>query len=169
MKPKRRSILRIGGLLLAGLLVVLLFVAGLSYYLYYSPKPADLPCRGCVGDARAVNVNGFDLYYRSVGAHSEKPPVVMLHGGPGMSSQTFKKGFDFLAEPGFQVIYYDQRGSGNSQIKPDSGYYTIGQLVEELEALRRDVIGSEQIMLVGHSAGGALAQRYALAYPQHVA
>jgi proline iminopeptidase len=85
-----------------------------------------------------------------------------------MSSQTFKKGFDFLAA-GNQVVYYDQRGSGNSQVKSDVSAYTMEQLVEELEALRRDVIASDQVIVVGHSAGGALAQRYALKYPQHVA
>jgi proline iminopeptidase len=66
------------------------------------------------------------------------------------------------------VVYYDQRGSGNSQIQPDASAYTIEQLVEELESLRRDVLASDQTILVGHSAGGALAQRYALKYPAHV-
>jgi len=67
-----------------------------------------------------------------------------------------------------RVIYYDQRGSGNSQIKPDPAYYTVDQLVEELETIRREVIGAERIIVIGHSAGGALAQRYRLSYSGHV-
>lgn len=151
----------------ACLLVAVLLFFGLSYRLYYVTQAADLPCRNCTGDAQAVHVNGFDLYYRQVGMNTVNPPVVLVHGGPGMSSQTFKKSFDFLADE-YRVVYYDQRGSGNSQIKPDPSNYTIDQLVEELESLRRDVIKTDKIILVGHSAGGALVQRYAIAYPQHV-
>jgi proline iminopeptidase len=164
---RRWGIRRIAALGVAMLLVSLLLLAGVSYALYYSPAPADLPCRGCSGDAQAVRIGGFDLHYRSVGERGDKPPVVLLHGGPGMSSQTFKRGFDFLSDT-YQVVYYDQRGSGNSQIKPDSSAYTIDQLVDELESLRRDVIRADQMVLVGHSAGGSLAQRYALKYTTHV-
>lgn len=151
------------------LVVVILVVAtgSISYHLYYSPQAADLPCRSCSGEARAVNVNGFDLYYREIGGNNDHPPIVLLHGGPGQSSQTFKDGFDFLAGE-HRVIFYDQRGSGNSQIKPDSALYTIDLLVEELETLRRDVIQADKIILIGHSAGGALTLRYAMKYPEHV-
>lgn len=154
--------------LLIGIVFLLMALMTVAYFLYFGPKAADLPCRGCTGEARSVQVNNFDLYYRSVGERGTQPPVVLLHGGPGMSSQTFKKSFDFLAENGYEVIYYDQRGSGNSQIRPELDHYTIDQLVSELETLRRDVIQAERIILVGHSAGGALAQRYALEYPNHI-
>ena len=66
------------------------------------------------------------------------------------------------------MIYYDQRGSGNSQVKPNASDYTIEYLVEELETLRRDVVKADKIILVGHSFGSALVQRYSLKYPQHV-
>jgi len=155
-----------------GFLALLVFAAlvffFVAYRIYYSSLAADLPCRGCTGEAQAVRVNGFDLFYRELGSDSAQPPIVIVHGGPGMSSQTFKNSFDFLSAER-RVIYYDQRGSGSSQIKPDPANYTIEQLVDELEALRREVIGADQVILVGHSAGGALVQRYALAYPEHVA
>jgi proline iminopeptidase len=147
--------------------VILIAFVGIANLAYYSPSPANLPCRNCSGDARAVHVQGFDLYYRELGADATHAAVVVLHGGPGHSSQSFKQGFDFLAQE-HRVIYYDQRGSGNSQIKPDPAYYTVDQLVEELDTLRRDVIGAEKIIVIGHSAGGALAQRYALAHSEHV-
>jgi len=162
-----RNILRIIGSVLLMLMMLLVTTGAASYYLYYSPQGADLPCRGCDREARAVNVNGFDLYYREIGGSTDNTPIVLLHGGPGQSSQTFKDGFDFLANE-HRVIFYDQRGSGNSQIKPDRKLYTIDLLVEELETLRRDVIQAEKIILIGHSAGGALTLRYAMKYPEHV-
>ncbi len=166
MSPLFKTWLRRAGVILAGLLGLVIIVLAVAYYLFYSPQPANLPCRQCSGDARAVNVNGFDLYYRSVGERRGKAPIVLIHGGPGMSSQTFKRAFDSLANE-YEVIYYDQRGSGNSQIKPGTEY-TIDQLVQELETLRRDVIKADKIVIIGHSAGGALAQRYALAHADHV-
>lgn len=161
------KILKISASVFASLLVGFVILLGVSYLIYYSPSPADLPCRGCSGEAQLVRVNGFDLYYRTLGQRGNNPPVVVLHGGPGMSSQTFKQGLDFLSDS-YQVVYYDQRGSGNSQIKADVSLYTIAQLVEDLEVIRRDVLRSDQLILIGHSAGSALAQRYALKYPQHV-
>ncbi len=166
-KNSRSSWKRTLGWGLLGLVALLVLFVGAAYWAYYSPKAADLPCRNCSGDARLVQVLGFDLYYRELGTDTTLPPVVVLHGGPGHSSQSFKESLDFLARDR-RLVYYDQRGSGNSQIKPDPSLYTVEQLVQELETLRRDVIRADKIVLVGHSAGGALAQRYALAYPEHV-
>ncbi|MGD0174577.1 MAG: alpha/beta hydrolase [Anaerolineales bacterium] len=165
-KPRISRKRIIVGAFLALLIIAIAFI-GFANFAYYSVLPADLPCRNCSGDAKAISVGGFDLYYRETGPASDPVPVVLLHGGPGHSSLSFKQGFDFLARD-HRVIYYDQRGSGNSQIKPDPSLYTIDLLVQELESIRRDVLHADKIIVIGHSAGGALAQRYALAYPEHV-
>jgi pimeloyl-ACP methyl ester carboxylesterase len=166
--PRRRATWRRIALFATVAAVALVAVViGIADLAFYSVGPADLPCRGCEGDARAVTVDGFDLYYRELGDDGALPPVVVVHGGPGHSSQSFKGALDFLAGDR-RVIYYDQRGSGNSEIKPDTAFYTIDRLVDELEALRRTVIGADRIVILAHSAGGALGQRYAIAYPQHV-
>ncbi len=146
------------------ILIVLTFYAATAYHIYNRVLPQSRPCVDC---ATPVHVNGYDLYYRELGTDKGAPPVILVHGGPGHSSLSFKNGFDFLAEQ-TRVIFYDQRGSGNSQIKPNPEGYTIEQLVEELEALRRDVVKADKVILVGHSFGSALVQRYALKYPEHV-
>lgn len=156
-----------GGGLLVTLAAGLIAFVSIANVVFYGAPPAALPCRNCSGEARRIHVNGFDLYFRELGSDRARAPIVILHGGPGHSSQSFQRSFDGLADQ-FRVVYYDQRGSGYSQIKPDSTAYSITRLVEELEAIRRDVLGAERLVLVGHSAGGALAQRYAIAYPEHV-
>jgi proline iminopeptidase len=150
------------------LMVVLALVFAWAAFadIAYSRVPAVAePCRDC---ATPVTANGYHLYYREIGSDTTLPPVVLLHGGPGHSSLSFKQSFDFLA-PGRRVVYYDQRGSGNSEAKANPDDYTVEQVVEELESLRRQVIRADRIVVVGHSFGGALAQRYALAHPDHVA
>ena len=146
------------------ILVLLIFYAATAYHIYNRVLPQSRPCVDC---ATPAHVNGYDLYYRELGTDKGAPPVILIHGGPGHSSLSFKNGFDFLAEE-TRVIFYDQRGSGNSQIKPYPEDYTIEQLMEELEALRRDVVKADKVIFVGHSFGSALVQRYALKHPQHV-
>ncbi|MBK6791570.1 MAG: alpha/beta fold hydrolase [Anaerolineales bacterium] len=149
---------------LLAVLVVLALYAAYANHAYNRVLPQSRPCVDC---ATPAHVNGYDLYYRELGTDKGLPPVILVHGGPGHSSLSFKNGFDFLAEQ-TRVIFYDQRGSGNSQIKPNPEDYTIEQLVEELETLRRDVVKADKVILIGHSFGSALVQRYALKYPQHV-
>jgi proline iminopeptidase len=149
---------------LLAILILLAVYAAYANYIYNRVLPQDHALVNC---GTPVHVNGYDLYYREVGKDKGLPPVVLIHGGPGHSSLSFKNSFDFLAGQ-TRVIYYDQRGSGNSQIKPNPTDYTIEQLVEELEALRRDVVKADKIILVGHSFGSAVVQRYAIKYPQHI-
>jgi proline iminopeptidase len=151
-------------LAILAVLVLTVLYAAIAYFFYNRVLPQSRPCVDC---ATPAHVNGYDLYYRELGTDKGLPPVILVHGGPGHSSLSFKNGFDFLAEE-TRVIFYDQRGSGNSQIKPNPEDYTIEQLVEELETLRRDVIKADKVILIGHSFGSALIQRYALKYPEHV-
>lgn len=147
------------------LLALVLIYAAVAYRIYQRVIPAQHACRDC---ANPVTVKTYQLFYRELGVDKGNPPVVLVHGGPGHSSLSFKDGFDFLSARG-RVIFYDQRGSGNSQTSLKTSDYSIEQLVEELETLRSEVILAEKIILIGHSFGGALSQRYTLKYPEHVA
>lgn len=146
------------------IIVIIALYAAYAYHIYNRVQPAD---RACVDCTTPATVNGYELYFQEVGTDKGIPPIVLVHGGPGHSSLSFKNSFDFLAGQ-TRVIYYDQRGSGNSQIKSRSEDYTISRLVEELESLRREIIKADKIVLVGHSFGSALVQRYALKYQAHV-
>ncbi|MFC7242170.1 alpha/beta fold hydrolase [Catellatospora aurea] len=90
------------------------------------------------------------------------PPLVLCHGGPGLWDY-----FDApaaLFDDGFTVVRWDQRGCGRS---PSPGPYTIEQSVADLHAVVRST-GPAPVAVLGHSWGGLLALRYALAHPDHV-
>ncbi len=108
-----------------------------------------------VGDAKVfVEVEGHGT------------PLVLVNGGPGGTHHAFHPWFSRMKDIA-RVIYYDQRGCGQSDYQPGPDGYSLGQAVADLDAIR----GSLQIdrwVVLGYSYGGLLAQSYALRYPEHV-
>ena len=153
-----------GAAALVGVIGLIGAWAAYAHHAYARVAPVARPCRDCPQPAL---VDGYALDYRERGTRRDVAPLVLLHGGPGHSSRSFGSAFDAFADER-RVITYDQRGSGHSQVRERIADYHIDRLVDELEALRRSVIGAERIIVVGHSFGAALALRYALAQPQHV-
>jgi proline iminopeptidase len=93
------------------------------------------------------------------------PAVVILHGGPGAHHDYLLPGFDGLAR-GRELIYYDQRGGGRSQVSRDT---PVGwrEHVADLEELRRQW-QLEQLTIAGYSWGGLLALLYATEHTDRV-
>ncbi|MGB2957780.1 MAG: alpha/beta hydrolase [Bacteroidota bacterium] len=130
-------------------------------------RAEELSPRHVTGDARVILLNGFYLWYCATGTETGKPPVIVLHDRPGSSARSYAQFFRYL-ENDHRVVYYDPRGSGNSEVKPALSHYTIAELVHELDAVRRTIAGAERVILIGHGFGGALAQHYAVAHPEAV-
>jgi proline iminopeptidase len=70
-------------------------------------------------------------------------------------------------EDDFTVVYYDPRGSGNSERSPDPATITVGQVVEDLEALRA-YLEVDEFALMGQSNGALVALNYANKYPDNL-
>src|SRR3546814_669957 len=64
-----------------------------------------------------------------------------------------------------RCINYDLRGHGESPMP--AGTFSLDDLVEDLEALRRR-LGIAQAHIIGHSLGGMIGPAYAKRYPEHV-
>jgi proline iminopeptidase len=92
-------------------------------------------------------------------------PIVLLHGRPGATHHYFHPSFSKAKKFG-RIIYYDQRGCGLSDYKKGSGY-TVDQAVEDLESLRK-ALKIDRWIVLGHSYGGYLGQRYTMKYPESV-
>lgn len=65
----------------------------------------------------------------------------------------------------FQVLTYDQRGMGQSE-KPDHPY-TMQDYAEDAVAIL-DAYGWDDVLLVGYSFGGMVAQEIAIGWPERV-
>ncbi len=108
-----------------------------------------------------VDVQGARLFYTTFGSGE---PVVVIHGGPGLDHSYLLPQMNVLAH-GHELIYYDQRASGESTGSVDSVSITPARFVDDLETLRK-ALGLEKMNLLGHSWGGLVAMEYAMRYPQ---
>lgn len=103
----------------------------------------------------------FETYYRIVNPNGKKPPLLLLHGGPG-STHNYFESFDELAfKTDRPFIMYDQIGCGGSYISGHKELFTKEIWMDELENLRKE-LNLDVIHILGQSWGGMLAILYAL-------
>jgi pimeloyl-ACP methyl ester carboxylesterase len=89
------------------------------------------------------------------------PPVVLLHGGPGLSEYLGS----LLPElDGYSVTRFQQRGLAPSTTE---GPFSVEQHVADTIAVI-DAIGAERAWVVGHSWGGHLVLHLAAAHPERL-
>src|SRR5215475_4453251 len=108
-----------------------------------------------------VDANGVLIYYEALGNGS---PLLVVDGGPGASHDYFLAHLLPLART-HRVVFIDERGSGRSQKLEDAKLYTVENMADDVEAVRR-ALGLGKVALLGHSYGGVLAQAYAFKYPE---
>ncbi len=82
--------------------------------------------------------------------------IVFLHGWP-LSHKQFEYQFTVLPSLGYRCIGIDWRGFGQSD-KPVHGYH-FSRLADDIRAVV-EALGLENVILLGHSTGGAIAIRY---------
>ncbi|GAA4981724.1 alpha/beta hydrolase [Yinghuangia aomiensis] len=92
-------------------------------------------------------------------------PLVLLHGFVG-STADWAGVLPRLAADR-RVVAYDHRGHGRSAKPGRADAYTFDALEADLHAFL-DALGLGPVDLLGHSMGGVVAQRYALAHPGRV-
>ena len=121
-----------------------------------------------------VLVNGVRLYFDVEGAGlrpdgnrmSEKPTLLLLHGGPGADHSLYKPAFSALTDVA-QVVYLDHRGNGRSD-RASAETWTIAQWADDVKEFC-DALGIVRPIIYGASFGGMVAMAYATRHPDHPA
>jgi len=98
----------------------------------------------------------------------EAPPVVLCHGITA-TRRYVVHGSRALARAGHRVIVYDARGHGESEHAPVGEGYGYPELVDDLERVVDNQVGSARFLLGGHSMGAHTAVAYALRHPERLA
>lgn len=107
---------------------------------------------------------GYSTYYRIVNPNGRKTPLVLLHGGPGSTHNSYELLDDLAKKDDRPFLMYDQIGCGLSYV--EEGHpelYRKEVWVKELEELRK-YLGYDEVHLLGHSWGGMLEIIYLCDY-----
>jgi proline iminopeptidase len=108
--------------------------------------------------------DGHKIYYEDWG-NPDGFPIIHLHGGPGSGfSDSHKLMFDPLRH---RVIFYDQRGAGQSLPFASIINNTTQDLISDIEKLRQH-FDISKIHIAGGSWGSTLAMLYAIEHPDRV-
>ncbi len=121
-----------------------------------------------VGKEGRAGFRGYETWYRISGElDGKKPPVVILHGGPGVA-HNYVDAYKLLARDGRAVIHYDQLGCGNSTLLPEKGadFWTPQLFIDELENLVDHLGIRAGFHVLGQSWGGMLGAEYAVLQPK---
>lgn len=118
-------------------------------------------------NGKTIDTPSGTLYYETIGSGGSTP-LLMINGGPGFDHPYFHFGDDVwnaLAKTR-TVVFYDQRGTGRSELKAGQTS-KLADLLGDIEALRNH-LGYERWDVFGHSWGGLLAMAYTARYPGRV-
>lgn len=107
-----------------------------------------------------VKANGIELYYE---IHGSGQPLLLI-AGVGYGGWFWHKLVQEL-EADFQVIVFDNRGSGQSD--QPAGPYTVPMLAADTAGLL-DALELEGAAVLGHSLGGFIAQELIISRPELV-
>jgi proline iminopeptidase len=111
---------------------------------------------------------GGKIYYEVTGGGSGTP-LIVVNGGPG-----FDHRYEHITTAWEQIgksrkiVFYDQRGDGQSFALKPGQPNTLADQIDDLEALRAH-LGFDRIELLGHSWGGYLSMAYAARHPERIA
>lgn len=114
------------------------------------------------GESQWIEIEGHEIHYVSAGDPESERVIILLHGF-GASAFSYKAVLPLIAE-GSYVIAYDRTAFGFTERPTEwemNPYGVPGQL-EVLDQLIEKFGRGKEVVVVGHSAGGAIAAEYAI-------
>jgi len=112
-----------------------------------------------------LNVGDGHLIYYELSGNQKGKPVLFVHGGPGGGFS--EKDKRFFNPKLFNIITFDQRGSGKSKPFASIKNNTTHKLVEDIRKLIY-FLDIKKTYLFGGSWGSTLCLVYAIKYPETV-
>jgi len=113
-------------------------------------------------EAHVLERDGCPLHYWLTG--DPAAPLVFLTHGAGLDHGLWRDNLAALGER-HRVLTWDVRGHGLS--RPMGAPFTVDAVVADMEALL-DAVGATDVVLVGQSMGGNLAQEFVRRRPDRV-
>jgi proline iminopeptidase len=103
----------------------------------------------------SIEIDGA-LFHSETFGRAGDPMVMVLHGGPGSDYRALLPLQD-LADDGFYVVFWDQRGAGLSQRFPASSYSFDTYIDDLRKVVDYYTTSAEPFVIIGHSWGAMYA------------
>ena len=121
------------------------------------------------GGARMIPISTpsgpFRVWTKRTGTNPDLK-VLLLHGGPGGTSEEFECFDTWFPPAGIEYYHYDQLGSFRSDQPDDPSLWDLDRFVDEVEQVRQALgLTADNFVLLGQSWGGLLAMEYAVRHP----
>lgn len=110
-----------------------------------------------------VTTNGINMHVASIGSG---PVVLFIHGFPELW-YSWRHQLLSLAALGYRAIAPDLRGYGDTDVPSSASSYSALHIVGDLVGLL-DALAVDQVFLVGHDWGAAMAWYFCLLRPDRV-
>jgi proline iminopeptidase len=107
-----------------------------------------------------VQTAGASLRVREYGAPNSIAPIILIHGGPGITG--YLGSLVEMISDRHRVLDYDQRGGSES---PSNGPFRLQDHVDDLRHLIRETCAGTKPILLGHSWGGIVGLAFCARFP----
>jgi proline iminopeptidase len=105
----------------------------------------------------AIDINGTRLHAEAFG-NPDGPVLLVLHGGPGVDYRSMLP-LRALADDGYRVVFWDQRGAGlSARVSPDT--IDLDVYLEDLRQMIERYAPTQPVVLIGHSWGSMYATAF---------
>src|SRR4051812_21416568 len=111
-------------------------------------------------DLPAIDLAGTRFHAEAFG-NPDAPVLLVLHGGPGSDYRSLLP-LKALADDGYRVVFWDQRGAGLSA-RHDASEITFDVYLEDLRLVIEHYAPHQPVVFIGHSWGAM----YATAFIDH--
>lgn len=149
-------------------------VAGTIQVPLHHPALLDMSSRYSLPDDTQSQIT-LAYFYRPSSSDNPAPPLLVLNGGPGVSSHhMMAKMLTDKRLSNVPLVFMDQRGTGCSTHYPildkasiaHALHWGSSSIVHDAELLRKSLFPNQKWRLFGHSYGGLIAYRYIELLPQ---
>jgi len=114
-----------------------------------------------------IQINSTTLHAEAFGNPSD-PVLIVLHGGPGWDYRALLQ-YKELANNGYYVVFFDQRGCGLSE-RLDKERLTLDNYLEDLKQVvdYYTISDTQEVNFLGHSWGAMYATMYINAFSERI-
>lgn len=126
-------------------------------------------------DSSGDDAGSIKVYYKLLNPFDpQKPTLLVINGGPGGDHGLIDLFRGTQLEKKMNIVGFDHRGLGCTKTLSswntfyEKNIYSMSRSADDIEAIRKQLLGNGKWFVYGVSYGTFLGQQYAIKYPQSI-